>query len=112
MKSYDAQKYTTPCPYLECKTGTEFRQWSGFSKIPFAITLIFITDEVLQVEDVLIRKAREQEEMSTGRGHWHGFMPYLRLIMCLMQDNVKCLFLTRANSRSRQELDARSSDSR
>ncbi len=39
MKSCDAQNYTTLCLYLERETGTEFRQWSGFRKIPFAITL-------------------------------------------------------------------------
>jgi hypothetical protein len=73
----------------------------------------FLTNEVLQVEDVLIRKASEQQQTSTkGCGHWRGSVPYLRLIMCLTQDNVKCLFLTRANSRSRQELDAHNSDSR
>jgi hypothetical protein len=111
MKSCDAQNYTKLCPYLERETGTEFRQWSGFSKIPFAIMLIL--NEVLRVEDVLIRKAREQQETSTGgRGHWRGSVPSLCLIMCLTQDNVKCLFLTQANSRSRQELDARNSDSR
>jgi hypothetical protein len=32
--------------------------------------------------------------------------------MCLTQDNIKCLFLTRANVRSRQQLDARNSDNR
>ncbi len=30
---------------------------------------------------------------------WRGGVPYLRIIMCLTQDNVKSLFLTRANMR-------------
>jgi hypothetical protein len=38
-------------------------------------------------------------------------VPYLRIIMCLTRDDVKCLFLTRANTMSRAELDAaRNSD--
>ena len=90
----------------------------------------FLTNEVLQLKEVLTRKVREQQAMqsvlvvgaggpnststsgSGGRGHWQGSVPYLCIIMSLTQDNVKCLFLTRANSRSLQELDARNSDSR
>ena len=77
----------------------------------------FLTNEVLRLEDVLMRKANEQQQETQSPpvragGHWRGCVPYLRIIMCLTQDNVKCLFLTRANSRSRQELDARNSDSR
>ena len=73
----------------------------------------FLTHEVLRVEDILIRKVREQQEVQqSGRGYWQGCVPCLRVIMCLTQDNVKSLFLTRANSRSRQKLDARNSKSR
>ena len=48
---------------------------------------------------------------SSGR-NWRGPLPYLRVIMSLTQDNVKSLFLTRANVRTRQEIDARNSESR
>jgi hypothetical protein len=90
----------------------------------------FLRNKVFRLEDVLTRKAREQQEMQSalvvggggiagsaggcagGRGHWQGALPYLRIIMSLTQDNVTCLFLTRANSRSREELDARNSDTR
>jgi hypothetical protein len=75
----------------------------------------FLTSAVLRLRDVLLRRAREQDEQqqaNTGRGHWRGCVPYLRIIMCLTRDDVKCLFLTRANTRSRAELDARNSDTR
>jgi hypothetical protein len=90
----------------------------------------FLTNEVLRLKEVLTWKVREQQAMQLvlvvsaggpnstgttggeGRGHWQGSMPYLCIIMSLTQDNVKCLFLTRANLRSRQEVDARNSDSR
>ena len=78
----------------------------------------FLTNEVLRLRDVLLRRAREQEEQQQantgrgGRGHWRGCVPYLRIIMCLTRDDVKCLFLTRANTMSRAELDARNSDTR
>jgi hypothetical protein len=78
----------------------------------------FLTNEVLRLRNVLLRKAREQDEQQQasagrgGRGHWRGCVPYLRIIMCLTRDDVKCLFLTRANTRSRAELDARNSNTR
>jgi hypothetical protein len=82
--------------------------------------------EVLRLRNVLERRTEEQQQQvltnapagvqcgtsSGGRGHWRGSVPYLRIIMCLTQNNVKCLFLTRANSRSRQQLDARNCDNR
>ncbi len=91
----------------------------------------FLRNKVFCLEDSLTRKAREQQEMQSalvvggggnagsaggcagGRGHWRGAVPYLRIIMSLTQGNVKCLFVTQANSRLRQELlDARNSDTR
>ena len=54
----------------------------------------FLINEVLRVEGVLIRKAAEIASVAVGgRGHWRGNLPYLRMIMCLVQDNVKFLFL-------------------
>ena len=77
--------------------------------------------EVLRLHNVLERRVQEQQALvsvgggngtSGGRGRWEGCVPYLCVIMCLTQDRVKCLFLTRANSRSRQQLDARNSNNR
>ncbi len=70
---------------------------------------------------MLERRVQEQQALvsvgggngtSGGRGHWEGCVPYLCIIMCLIQGSVKCLFLTRANSRSRSQLDARNCDNR
>ena len=76
----------------------------------------FLTSKVLRLQNVLTRRVQEQQEFGTSSGgegrNWQGLVPYLRLIMCLIQDNVKCLFLTRANARSRQELDSRNSVNR
>jgi hypothetical protein len=47
-----------------------------------------------------------------GGQKWRGLVPYLRLILCLTQDSVKSLYLTRADARSCQQLDARNSESR
>jgi len=79
----------------------------------------FLTNEVTRLQEVLRRAAQQQRQhegensgRSGGGRNWRGSVPYLRMIMCLTQDNVKCLFLTRADTRSRQELDARNSESR
>ncbi|KAI2512413.1 hypothetical protein MHU86_2075 [Fragilaria crotonensis] len=45
-------------------------------------------------------------------GRWRGSVPYLRVMMCLTQDQVKALFLTSADVQTRQELDARHSERR
>jgi hypothetical protein len=83
----------------------------------------FLKSEVLRLHEVLVQ-VHEQDRRrngfntpvygggSAGGRKWRGVVPYLRIIMCLTEDNVKCLYLTRANARSRQELDARNSDTR
>ncbi|KAI2508206.1 hypothetical protein MHU86_6257 [Fragilaria crotonensis] len=79
----------------------------------------FLTNEVFRLRDLLIRAQQHQQEHENsgvlgggGGRNWRGNVPYLRVIMCLTQDNVKRLFLARANARSRQELDARNSQIR
>ncbi len=77
----------------------------------------FLTKEVLRLRDVLVRvqltEATAAAESHSGSGRsWRGPVPYLRVILCLTQDHVKCLFLTRASIRTRQEIDGRNSDSR
>ena len=45
-------------------------------------------------------------------GNWRGSVPYLRLILCLTQDDIKFAFLRRADVHSCQESDARNSENR
>lgn len=47
-----------------------------------------------------------------GVRKWRGLVPYLCMILCLTQDSVKCLYLTRADARLRQEMEARNSETR
>lgn len=80
----------------------------------------FLTKEVARVRDILVRAQQQEQEgellpstVSTGGGRsWRGVVPYLRVIMCLTQDHVKSLFLTRANVLTRQELDGRRNENR
>jgi hypothetical protein len=89
----------------------------------------FLTMEVLRVlrelyKTMLEEKERRQEQESSvvatnasngrvGGGAWRGNVSYMRIIMCLTEDDVvKALFLARANGLSSSELDARNCDSR
>ena len=74
----------------------------------------FLRLEVSSVRDVLERaqNARTPNTGDAGRGMWRGAVPYLRVILALTKDHVKHLFLTRARVRTRQEIDARNSDTR
>ena len=109
----------TPVPRPNNWTRVQTMEWLEQNPIRNVSDVDFLTNEVLRLQDLLVRRAQEQEEhnyrlvsgntsrsggSSGGRAHWWcGCIPYLRIIMCLTQDNVKCLFLTRANSRSRQQ---------
>ena len=85
------------------------------------VDIRFLRGKVLRLRNVLERRVQEQQALVSvgdgngtrgGSGQWEGCVPYLCVIMCLTQDSVKCLFLTRANSRSRLQLDARHCDNR
>jgi hypothetical protein len=45
-------------------------------------------------------------------GSWRGSVPYLRLILCLLEDDIKEKYLRRGDTMSRQELDGRNSEQR
>jgi hypothetical protein len=48
-------------------------EWLQKNPIRDHADIEFLTNEMLRVEDVLIRKARGQQEMNAGgRGHWRG----------------------------------------
>lgn len=112
----------TPVPRSSNWTRGQILDWLERIPVRDNADIEFLTREVLRLQDVLARRAQEQQDCGptrigdSGRGgggrSWRGLVPYLRLIMCLIQDDVKCLFLTRANARSRQELDSRNSVNR
>lgn len=91
-------------------------EWLEHNPIREAADIEFLTNEVMRLRELLIRAQRQQgiDSGTAGQGgrNWRGIVPYLCVIMCLTQDNVKRLFLARADTRSRQELDARNSDTR
>jgi hypothetical protein len=84
------------------------------------IDILFLRGEVLRFKDILERLLTEEQYqrellglggVSRG-GNWRGCVQYLRVIMCLTQDNIKLAFLRRADVHSCQESDARNSENR
>jgi hypothetical protein len=112
--------HVVPVPRPSNWTRVQTLEWLHRNPVRDEVDIRFLRSEVLRLRNVLERRMQEQQVLmavggengSGGRGHWRGCVPYLRVIMCLTQDRVKCLFLTRANSRSRQQLDARNSNNR
>lgn len=104
-----------PAPRPSNWTRIQIMEWLEHNPIRETADIEFLTNEVMRLRELLVRAQRQQGiDGGGGRGgrNWRGIVPYLRVIMCLTQDNVKRLFLARADTRSRQELDARNSDIR
>ena len=104
----------------------QMMDWLDSNPVSEACDVDFLTSENLRLQEVYhrIQSERRQQELSAngtdaingprggGTGPWRGNVPYMRIIMCLTDDDVKSLFLARANTLSRAELDARNSISR
>ncbi len=80
------------------------------------VDIEFLRSEVVRFCNVLERARNDQGVLvgvggnsngsvgSSGRrGTWRGVVTYLHVIMCLAQDNVTSLFLTRADGMSQQQ---------
>jgi hypothetical protein len=115
---YDIQ----PIPRPSNWTRQQIMEWLESNPIHEVADIAFLTKEVRRVRDVLIKAVSQPERSHRadaeatngmgGRRNWRGPIPYLRIIMCLTRDNVKSLFLNRANTRSRLEIDARNNENR
>jgi len=107
-----------PCPLNWPKS--QKIEWLQANPLQDYIDIFFLRGEVLRLKEILERSLTEEQHqrellglggVSRG-GNWRGCVQYLRVIMCLTQDNIKLAFLRRADTQSRQELDARNSENR
>jgi hypothetical protein len=89
-------------------------EWLDRNPVQDEVDIAFLLKEVQRLRAALEKWTQEQQQqamnavdgnrsngivcVSGGRGHWRGCVPYLCIICCLTQDNVKCLFLIQANS--------------
>ena len=119
-----------PCPVNWPRTRQI--EWLESHPIKDQADITFLTAETLRLKQMLLRRALEQQVLPSdlagaggggsdvsgggstrgGGSNWRGIVPYLRLIMCFTQDDIKAAFLRRADAPSRAELDARNSERR
>jgi hypothetical protein len=119
-KSVSRNSMSATLPMPANWTKSQLFEWLERNPVSEAADVEFLTTEVLRVREVynamLEEKARlirtDASNERVGGGAWRGNVPYMRIIMCLTEDDVKALFLARANGLSRSELDARNCDSR
>jgi len=97
-------------------------EWLETNPVEDSIDISFLRGEVSRIKGILERSLEEEQQqlelvglggigVSRG-GNWRGSVPYLRLILCLTQDDIKFAFLRRADAQSRQELDGQNSENR
>ena len=70
--------------------------------------------EVQRVKEIILNAQQERqhnEARQTG-GQRRGHIPYMRLIMCLTDDDIKAVYPRRADCRTCRKLDARNSNGR
>eukprot|EP00977_Amphora_coffeiformis_P003886 scaffold770_cov76-Amphora_coffeaeformis.AAC.1 len=76
--------------------------------------LSFLDKERTRLERVLQAAAQEADVSAnlTRAGQWRGPVPALRLAHCLIEDDIKTVFLRRNDARTRRDLDDRNSETR
>jgi hypothetical protein len=76
-----------------------------------AIDVAFLRAKVKEMKELQLAVQAESQAVSKT-GHWTQEVPYLRLILCLIQDDIKPKWLSRAQPLTRQQLDGRNSEVR
>jgi hypothetical protein len=90
-------------------------QWLQVHPVVDRQDKLFLKNEVHRLKGIILNAQQEQrdEEARQAGGQWRGRIPYIRLMLCLTEeDAIKSAFLRRADARTRLELDARKSDVR
>jgi hypothetical protein len=74
--------------------------------------IAFLTSEVRRVSDIVAaaqKEALEEESKLQQYSMWRDKVPYLRMIHCILEDDIKVAYLKRNDVISRTQLDARNS---
>ena len=88
-------------------------QWLEANPVSDTNDVAFLQAELKRFRDITIAAMMEAEaDQIRQSGHWVGKLPYLRLILCVVEDDIKYHFLHRADVMTRPQLDARNSESR
>jgi hypothetical protein len=62
-----------------------------------------VSDLAQKIERAIDKTVHVQQQ--DGNGNWRGKVPHLRLIHCLIQDDIKMPYLRRADAMTREQLD-------
>ena len=90
-------------------------QWLQVHPVVDQQDISFLKNEVHRLKGIILnaQQERRDEEARQAGWQWRGRIPYMRLMLCLTEDDaIKAAFLRRADARTRLELDARNSDVR
>lgn len=105
----------SPKPRPNAWSVRELNDWLMQHSVQPAPDVAFLMQEAERVTTMMVAAQREQhaENALLAQGaDWRGNIPYLRLIHCLEVDVIKSAYLRRHDPWTRQQLDARQSESR
>jgi hypothetical protein len=86
-------------------------QWLYDNPVRESDCKAFLVAEVTKLRDTLDRMNKQAAESAEiGTANWRRSIPHLHVSMCLTDDNVKRLYINRANAKTRQEVDGRNSE--
>jgi hypothetical protein len=94
-------------------------EWLTNNPILHEDDISFLVTESNRFKATIVDAVTEQQNgpsvngtSGTSGGSWRGSVPYLRLILCLLENDIKEKYLRRGDTMSRQELDGRNSEQR
>ena len=90
-------------------------EWLLSNPVDDSESIAFLSQEAKRVTNILSAALKEKDSEAavvSKLGAWAGPKPYLRLVHCIIHDEIKTHYLTRDAVLSRIQLDDRNSDSR
>lgn len=114
VKRRAALKDLHPMPRPNAWSVPELMEWLNNHPIQTLPDIRFLIRESERIKEMIhaAQKEEENEAAALQGADWRGNIPYLRLIHCLAEDNIKPAYLRRHNQVTRPQLDARNSESR
>lgn len=86
--------------------------WLNKNPVTQSTDIEFLHAEVSRVREILVAANKEEEEEESKMQQmfsWRDKVPYLRMIHCILEDDIKVAYLKRNDAISRTQLDARNS---
>ena len=88
-------------------------EWLVANPVTGEHDIAFLKTEVQKLRNIATSALSELDEAKFSAGSpWRGNLPFLRLILCIVQDDIKDKFCHHGAVMRRQELDGRNSENR